>query len=511
MRLRAGSLILALAVLGQAGKAEAASLDWSLEAPAIQARCADAISGLRLQADALARSTGPRSFAATVLPFETALADARDGIAAPLFLADVTSKSSIRDAAFDCRAKFMSAVAELLARPDVYAVIASARTRTSDGRDARALGAYWLQRFRRGGATLDPGQRTEFVRLSQSLVETQERYQRDLVDERTASAEDAALFAHAIALRDRMAHLLGYESWADFRLAAMVPGSLGQAQALLRALESAAPQRTERAARALPLQPALDDALRVTGGEFGVDFLPEANVRAWDPSVLAYSVEDRATHRRIGTLYFDLYRRQGKLGQDATVAVLPVRAQRPATIAVLMNWTPTARHARPSIDGDQLVSLFAQLGRAIALLLPSSPYEALNEPTIEASQLDAALCERFARFVDAGASNPFEFAAAIAAAKTDLEVHSNGPHVNAAGVSQVVRDELMNGWDVRLYLRPWAEAYAEKLFAALTPNGTLDLEAGMRYRSDLLAPARRDPLDAALTAFLGRPAQLDSP
>ncbi|MBV8374573.1 MAG: hypothetical protein JO302_03605, partial [Candidatus Eremiobacteraeota bacterium] len=139
------------------------------------------------------------------------------------------------------------------------------------------------------------------------------------------------------------------------------------------------------------------------------------------------------------------------------------------------------------------------------------PYESLNAPSIEAEQLDGALFEQLAAFLDGRANPAFDFTTAIAAARTDLEVHSTGPRVDAAAVPQVVRDDLMNGWDVRLYVRPWAERYAEKLFAAFTADGTLDEEAGMRYRSEILSPARRFSLATEVSAFLRTPAQLDMP
>jgi Zn-dependent oligopeptidase len=71
---------------------------------------------------------------------------------------------------------------------------------------------------------------------------------------------------------------------------------------------------------------------------------------------------------------------------------------------------------------------------------------------------------------------------------------------------QVAFGHLMGGYDASLYSYPWARVYAQDLFTAFSTAPTLlDAQVGMRYRTEILAPARTYEPDAEVRNFLGRP------
>jgi len=498
-----------LVLLGTGRSVAADPGPWSPAAADIRSQCASVLLTLRSAGDEVANARAHARFSSTVLKLEDAVADARDALATPLFLADVASDAAVRDASYECRVNFFDAIAELNARPDVYAALVAGSAKKSPLPEDRALSAVWLERFVRGGATLSTDRREEFLRLAQELVETQERYIRQRAQEQLATASDEALFASAIALRDRMAHLSGYESWADYRLAGTTIGSLPHARSFLTAAAQS-PQPPDRGAREPALSDTVRRALDLLHAEFRIGFEHLADNQAWNAGVQAFAVTDDASSRRVGTLYLDLFGRAWKSARGATVTILPARGERGAAVALLESWPASLSRAHATIDFDRVKDLLWQLGRATSVLLASTPYETLNDPTAEAKAVTAATVERFARILDGGGADS-DPARARSDAETDLDVHSRGPHVDAAGVSQVVRDELMNGCDVRLYTRPWAEAYAGEIFAALTPGDVPNAEDGMRYRSDVLSPARTYALQAELTNFLGHAIPTSAP
>lgn len=64
---------------------------------------------------------------------------------------------------------------------------------------------------------------------------------------------------------------------------------------------------------------------------------------------------------------------------------------------------------------------------------------------------------------------------------------------------------LMGGYDAGYYGYLWSKVYAQDLFTAFQAAGLTNPVVGMRYRDEILAPARTIEPDAATRAFLGRP------
>jgi thimet oligopeptidase len=64
---------------------------------------------------------------------------------------------------------------------------------------------------------------------------------------------------------------------------------------------------------------------------------------------------------------------------------------------------------------------------------------------------------------------------------------------------------LMGGYDAGYYGYQWSKVYAQDLFTAFKAGGLENPEVGMRYRQDILAPARAEEPDEEVSRFLGRP------
>jgi thimet oligopeptidase len=109
-----------------------------------------------------------------------------------------------------------------------------------------------------------------------------------------------------------------------------------------------------------------------------------------------------------------------------------------------------------------------------------------------------------------------------------MTYHTSGPHVDTTAVWNNVSEELtpmptlagtrpqasfghlMGGYDAGYYGYLWSQVYAQDLFTAFQQGGLENPEVGMRYRDDILEPARTYDPDVEVRRFLGRPMNPDA-
>jgi thimet oligopeptidase len=98
----------------------------------------------------------------------------------------------------------------------------------------------------------------------------------------------------------------------------------------------------------------------------------------------------------------------------------------------------------------------------------------------------------------------------------------SGPHVDTTAVWDKLSSELtpmpaipgthpqasfghlMGGYDAGYYGYLWSLVYAQDLFTAFKIGGLENPQVGMRYREDILQPARTFDPDVEVQHFLGR-------
>src|SRR5581483_9206020 len=188
------------------------------------------------------------------------------------FLFNVTTDAAVQQASLNCNNDESSFFTDLSASPQLYAALAAAvRSNTAADVYQRKLAAEWLDTLKRSGAGLPSAGRLEFVKLSKELTDLQNSFAQNLgndstkititaaqaavlpaglaaadltvpVNESTVTpflqnetdesarqayyiaynnreaAVNTPLLERAIAVRDRLAHLLGYETWAAYQV-----------------------------------------------------------------------------------------------------------------------------------------------------------------------------------------------------------------------------------------------------------------------------------------------------
>ena len=632
--------------------------NWNLTPAQINASCTAAISKAQRRVKALVAGKGAKTFASVVLPLENLTADLNDETLPDWFAFEVSTSKDVRDASLKCNNDESAFLTALGASPQLYQAVAKAK-RSNTARDVyqRKLTDLWLDSFKRSGAGLPQGRRMEFVRLSNQLTDLQNKFQQNLgndettititaaqaaslpadfvaglkkttggyvvpVNESTASAffrnerdeaarkayyfaynnreaaQNTQLLEAAIATRDRLAHLQGYQNWAAFQLsdrmakspdrvtkfldsldARLLPNAKDEVERLrqMKAKDTGDPnavlqrwdftyydnllRKTQYAVdqneirQYFPVQHTIDAVLNVYHTLLGVDFKQVTPADAWNPDVIEYAVSDTKSGRLIGTTYFDLYPRPGKYDHFANFPVLPARKNpdgtyRPPIAAIIGNWPKPAPGHPALLSHDDVVTFFHEFGHNMAALLATAPYETLSNGFVtDFVEAPSQMLENFvwqpsvlkqissnwktgqplpdnlidalvrSRYVD----DAYDYTGQIFYSEVDMAYHSSGPHVDTTALWDKIEAQLtplppvegihpqasfghlMSGYDAGYYGYLWSKVYAQDLFTAFQQGGLENPAVGMRYRTEILEPARTYDPDVEVQHFLGRP------
>jgi thimet oligopeptidase len=455
-------------------------IDWALSPQQIGSSCATRGAALRARIDAIVRARSTRSFPTVVLPLENASAGLNDDLVAQGFLYNVSTDPAVRAASLKCSTDEGNALSEISARPDLYQAVAAAqKSGTADGAAQVKLTELWLTAVKRSGAGLDEVKRREFVALSQKLIDLQNRFQANLGNDQSAipitaaqarplpadfvagalkksadggytvpvnestigpfmqnETDEAArksfyiaynnrggdanvkLLEEAIATRDRLAHLLGYPTWAAYVLADRMAESPQRVESFLGRIDAAIlpKARAERDEDARlkggPLQPwdqsFYENELRKT--KYAVDqnaikqYFPvqhvvasvlgiyeqllgvrftRVDVPAWQSQVEGYDVVDTASNKPLGRFYLDLFPRPGKYDHFANFPLIPRRvlpdgSVRLAQSAIVGNWPQSAAGKPALLTQGDVETFFHEFGHNMAAMLADQPYETLT-------------------------------------------------------------------------------------------------------------------------------------
>jgi thimet oligopeptidase len=462
-------------------------VDYRLGAGELRAHCrAEVERAGRAAAKIVAVSRRRAGFETVILPLEDLTADLNDRLVAETLLANVSQEAAVRDASNACSNQVNDFEAALQARSDLYRAVAAAAHRAEKRSSAdRKLTALWLVALQRSGAALSPAGRAEFVRLSQRLgsLETafganlandkaalalapgqlaglpddfvatfgkkhddalvpvnESTYVRFMQNARNPEARKAFYYAYfniavpanvhllrsALAVRYRLARLMGYPTWADYVLADRMARSPQRVQRFLAELDAQLlPKARAEIVRLSELKSAdlgpadakiepwdvlyYDNQLRksqyavdddqvrhyfpvdhVVSSVFdiyskllGVRFVQRVPAHAWAPGVTQWAVSDAAGGRYIGDFYLDLFPRPGKYTHFASFPLLPNRRLpdgrlRPPQDAIIGNWPEPAPGKPALLSHEDVEIFFHEFGHDMATMLATTPYETLS-------------------------------------------------------------------------------------------------------------------------------------
>jgi thimet oligopeptidase len=294
---------------------------------------------------------------------------------------------------------------------------------------------------------------------------------------RKGGAENVAILEEAIGIRDELAGLLGYDSWAAYvteermakspetvraflddlrakvapklradidQLTAEKRAHTGDPEAVLhlwdwrfyhnRLRKSRYAVDEFEVARYFPLEATLAGMFAVYERLFGVRFVPVERANAWHPDVKAYAVHDDGTGEARARIFMDLFPRPDKYGHAAAFSLVKGRRRRDGPYqapvsAIVANFTkPTA--TEPSLlRHSEVVMLFHEFGHIVHQTLTRADLvrfsgSAVQRDFVEApSQMlehwcwEPSVLAGFTRHVDTGQPLPETLLQSMLAAK----------------------------------------------------------------------------------------------
>jgi len=417
------------------------------------------------------RAKGPVSIAEGLGAIEGAVAELSDRLTTPTQMNVLAVDRGVRDAASQCSDDYQAFLVELAADPAVYALAVAAKQMASDPEDEQ-LAAIYIENGKRAGAHLPDAQRARVKELLVRINSLQIEFQRAVAEDKTVieltpaevaplpealkaqleevagtnrkslrvseatispfmqqqSSREARLrfltlydrrggvanterMAKAVALRQRVAPMLGYKTWADYQLASKMAGTpkraldlvdkvsatlLPKARAELAVLAQlkkadgdASPVEAwdypyyehelevsryavdKEAVRAyFPVDKVVPAVMDIYSRLLGVRFDAIKEPKAWAPLIREYAIYDAASGAGLGWLYLDLYPREGKYGHFACGNFrvghdLPGGGYQLPVATMMGNW-PLPKSDTPSLLSHyEVETFFHEFGHAM--------------------------------------------------------------------------------------------------------------------------------------------------
>jgi thimet oligopeptidase len=488
--------------------------------------------------DVLVNVDRPRTYANTLAPLDRAGVAISDAAGRGSFMARVHSDADVRAAAVAAEERTAKWGSDLIMRSDLAAAIRSYATTDDaanlDGLEARSLN-FWLRDLRRAGHDLDADDRERLRELQQRLIELQVAFSSNLdewddgiemtrddlaglpddyidrldpgesegtfrvsmsypdyipfVEEaenrdlrrqmqfkfwNRAAEENTPLFAEAIAVREEIAGLLGFDTWARFAMelkmanpeavddlyASIIPGLTSRGVEELAALQDLASldlgdetiqpwdwmyyhtmQRRQEygidqneVAEYFPLETVVEGMFEITGDVFGLDYREIEGTGAWHDDAKLYEIRNRGSEEPIAFFYADLFPREGKFGHAACFPIIGGLREddghyREPVAAIVANFTKPGPGSPSLLKHAEVVTLFHEFGHVLHFCLTEvdhprfagydTEWDFVEAPSqiMEHWTWEPEVLHRFARHYETGEGIPADLVERLVAAR----------------------------------------------------------------------------------------------
>lgn len=477
-----------------------------------------------------------------------------------------------------------------------------ATTVAFSAKELQGVPATRLESFKRSADLyLVPANETNAVAILTFAKDPETRHKFQLAYGRRGGLKNVALLEETLRLRAEQASILGYKSPAAYETEprmAKNPEAVADFYAKLRPLARKKAEEDYRellklkggktldrwdvnyyknllknkkyavdeakVAEYFPSQQVFQGLLNVASTLYGIEFkdVTAGATDLWHPDVKKVEVDDKATGKKLGTMYFDLYPRPNKYTHAACWGLVGRRLLADGTIqlpvsALVCNFTPPTGDKPSLLPHDEVETLFHEFGHGLHNILSETTIArfagtGVERDFVEApSQMfenwvwDPKVLSTFAKHYKTGNPLPEKLLNAMVAAKNvgsgidtegqefygiiDQEYHTapegkidttkawiegQGQVTLFGGLPgsfpQASFGHLMGGYQAGYYGYLWSKVYAQDMFQRFSQNGLLNPEAGAYYRKKILA--RGGSMDAGdmVRDYLGREPNMDA-
>lgn len=422
-----------------------------------------------------------RNFENTVKAFENALADLNGDVTIPIFLGYVSPDKAIRDASFALQQKISKYSIDVFTREDIFEAIKSYADKNEnlEETDKKLLNKIMFE-FKKNGLFGDKKTRKKVKKLLKELVDLELEFSKNLRETRqyievsenelkgldenyikrlkktdsgkyiittdypdympfmdNSESDEARreleikfnnrcypknveLLEKAIRIRQKIARLLGYSSFADYVLEDRMAKRSDNVVSFLKKLHKEIKKKGKKELKILvemkakekgltdntiynwewryyanrlkkekysidyeklreyfPLERVISGMFDVFETVFEVRFVP-ADLDKWHEDVRSYEVKDK-NGQTFAYFYFDLFPREGKYKHAACFGLVKGRIldngtyQKPAA-AIVANFTPPFENNPSLLKFDEVVTLFHEFGHVTHNIFTRSKY-----------------------------------------------------------------------------------------------------------------------------------------
>jgi len=252
-----------------------------------------------------------------------------------------------------------------------------------------------------------------------------------------AMTTNAPLLEKAVANRDKIAKLLGYKTWADYRIEIKMAKNVETAEKLLvRVAQGLDPKMKKEVEEMLTLKRrdvgnaqtefqiwdyyyymnqlqkerysvdpealkvffksdnVLQGMFKVFGLAFQLKFTQVEAPFKWVDDLQLFLVQDSKTDEPLGLVYFDLFPREGKYNHFAQFGITSGKLlsngvyQRPV-VAVVCNFPPATENAPSLLSFDDVETMFHEFGHALHSVLTRAEYASYSGTSVQADFVEA--------------------------------------------------------------------------------------------------------------------------
>jgi thimet oligopeptidase len=452
--------------------------DFSYTPEQVKTLSETAIKDLEAKLAAIAAIPAPqRDFKNTMLAFETATSDFSEAVQLPIMMAYVSDNAALRAASQELELKISQYSVDLMTREDVFAALNAyaAKGEKLGEVDARLLEKTLLD-FKNNGLGLEPRKKNKVKKLMKELIGIELQFAKNLREVNDAleltgeemkglpedfkarlkrtdkggylvtmnypdyipfmqnaengdarrrlehlfnnrcSGANIKLMEDAIALRRKIAKLLGYDSFANYVLDDRMAKNSETVFAFLERTQVKLKKKGRKELRVrlklkgtgdktlnawetgyynnllkktkysidhekikeyFPVETVLKGMFEVFGEVFGARFVPAA-LPVWHPDVRPYEVKN--TDGSVAAyFYLDLFPREGKYKHAACFGVRKGREladgsyELPAA-AIVSNFSPPSGDTPPLLKFDEVVTLFHEFGHVTHNIFTRAKY-----------------------------------------------------------------------------------------------------------------------------------------
>lgn len=284
-----------------------------------------------------------------------------------------------------------------------------------------------------------PTRSSDFLEVMQRAHNPETRKKMIIAVYNVGGKKNIEVLEQALLLRQQLAALLGYKTWADYRTADYIAKNSANVKAFLGGLKAKLSAGNQADVKQLlnfkkeiepgattleqwdlwympfqmrakkmdlnldevreyfPADTVIQGMFRVYEELLSVTFREVPNVKAWDPAVRQFEVIDKKDGRTIAYFYLDLYGRDGKYRGAAHAALTKGRRLKDGSysvpVSVLFANLSKGTTDKPALmtfgERAEVNTLFHEFGHAMHHTLTRAPYASLSGTAVKRDFVEA--------------------------------------------------------------------------------------------------------------------------